>query len=149
MEVEKIKIVKVDEATFLVEELFRRTFGEPPPAFPIHYVVFHKVAASIFEVIGYYHLTLSEEYALVGGLCVDSRYRNQGLGEQLSRIAFEDAGERKAFFAYLGNPISDSIARRVGYVETQHKHLFVKWMKAISGDEKEKLITEVAAVGPF
>ena len=88
-------------------------------------------------------------HGLVGGLCVDPRYRNRGLGEALSRIAFVDPGSKKALFAYLGNPVSIAIARRVGYVQTAHEYLKVKWLTRLVEPEQEAIIRDVAARGPF
>jgi hypothetical protein len=149
MEDGQITIVKVENAAFLVEDLFRRSFGGAPPTTPVHYVAFAQIGLSTFEVVGYYHVTHCSEYGLVGGLCVDVRYRNRGLGEKFSRIAFDDAGDKKAFFAYLGNPTSISIARRIGYEHTRHQHLMVRWLKPLPEEEKERLIAEVAEIGPF
>lgn len=163
MEEERVKIIKVSEAAFFIEDLFRRSFGDPPPTIPIHYVAFYKVAPSTFEAIGYYHVTPCGEYALVGGLCVNtgfyrklwpkrqvgSRQRNRGVGEKLVRAACEDVRGEKAFFAYVGNPVSEAIIRRVGFVKTRHRYLMMKWLKPLSEDEKERIITEVVAIGPF
>ena len=149
MEEERIKIVRVDDAAFLTADLFKNSFGNSPPMTPVHYVAFYKVAPSTFEAIGYYHVDHRDKYALVGGLCVDPRHRNKGLGEKFSRIAFEDARAHKAFFAYVGNPVSQAIARRVGYLETKQKYLMVKWMSSLSGEERERIIDEVVALGPF
>jgi GNAT superfamily N-acetyltransferase len=144
-----ISIVKVDNATFLADDLFRRSFAQPPPRTPVHYVAFAQRAPSTFEVVGYYHVDHRREYALVGGLCVDTRYRNRGLGEQFSRIAFDDAGDRKAFFCYLGNPTSIRIAQRIGYEPTPHQYLMVRWFQSLLEEEKQRLIAEVAVIGPF
>ncbi len=149
MEEEKVKIVRVDDAAFFIADLFGSSFGDPPPTLPIHYVAFYQTAPTTFEPIGYYHTDHRGEYALMGGLCVDPRYRNRGLGERLARIAFADAGEAKAFFTYVGNPVSINIVRRIGYVETRQKHMMVKWLKSLSEEEKKQMITEVIALGPF
>lgn len=163
MEEDRIKIVKVEDASFFIEDLFKRSFGDPPPRFPVHYVAFYKTTPATFEAIGYYHVTYREEYALVGGLCVDTRFyrklrvakqlalqrRNRGVAERLVRAAFEDVGERKAFFAYVGNPLSKAIIRRVGFIDTEHKYLMVKWMEPLCEAERKRIIAEVAAIGPF
>ncbi|MGH7962712.1 MAG: GNAT family N-acetyltransferase [Candidatus Binatia bacterium] len=149
MDDEKITIVKVSDAAFFIEDLFRRTFAQPSPTTPVHYVAFCKPTPSTFKAVGYYHVDHRDEYALVGGLCVDTQYRNRGLGEEFSRIVFAEAADKKAFFAYIGNPISQAIARRVGYIETRQQYLMVKWVKPLSEDEKERIITEVIAIGPF
>lgn len=146
---DQIKIVQVSDAAFFIGDLFRKTFAQPPPITPVHYVAFARSAPSTFEAVGYYHVDFRTEYALVGGLCVDARYRNRGLGEVFSTIVFADAGNRKAFFCYVGIPVSQAIARRVGYSETRQQYLMVKWMQPISDDEKERILTEVIAIGPF
>jgi hypothetical protein len=141
-----IQIIKVDDAAFFIADLFQQTFGAPPPSFPTHYVAFFKRGAATFEAIGYYHVTYGGDYALVGGLCVNWHYRNKGIGEKLERIVFADAGETKAYFAYVGNPAR---ARRVGFIDTQYHHLMVRWMKPLPQDEQERMIAAVAALGPF
>jgi len=163
MEEEGVKIIKVSEAAFFIEDLFRRSFGDPPPSTPVHYVAFCKVAPSTFEAVGYYHVTHCGEYALVGGLCVNTCIyrklwagrqsvlsdRGRGIGEKLVRAAFEDVGDSKAFFAYVGNPMSKAIIRRVGFIDTNHTYLMVKWLKPLSEEERERMIAEVIALGPF
>lgn len=145
----EIAIIRVDNAAYFIGDLFRQSFGDLPPKEPIHYVAFSHVGPVTFEAIGYYHIYHHGEYALMGGLCVDPRYRNRGLGERLVRIAFEDAGEAKAFFAYAGNPISINILRRVGYVDTRQKYMMVKWLKPLVQEEQERIVAEVAAIGSF
>lgn len=149
MDAEDIIITKVDNAAFFVEDLFRRTFGQSPPPTPVHYVAFHKRDSSSFEPVGYYHVTHFGECALVGGLCVDERYRNKGLGEKFSSVVFDDIKGKKAFFAYIGNPISERIAHRVGYMNTRQEHLLVRWVQVLTKEEQEKLLAAVIAIGPF
>jgi len=80
---------------------------------------------------------------------VEEGYRNRGLGERFSALVFDDMKGKKAFFAYIGNPISERIAHRIGYVNTRQKHLLVKWMKTLTSEEQEQLLTEAIAIGPF
>ncbi len=87
-EQDNISIVRVDKAAVFITDLFRQTFNQSPPPDPTHYVAFAKIGPARFEAVGYYHVTEYGPYGLVGGLCVDPRYRNRGLGEALSRIAF-------------------------------------------------------------
>ena len=163
MEEKRIKIVRVDQAGFFITDLFKKSFGDLPPATPVHYIAFYKSSPSTFEAIGYYHVDYRGKYALVGGLCVDRQFyrklwsgrrpillgKHRGVAEKLVRAALEDAEEHKAFFAYTGNPLSQAIIHRVGFVETRHKYLMVKWLKSLPEEEKEKIITEVVAIGPF
>ncbi len=146
---DNISIVTVDNAGVFVTDLFRQAFNESPPRDPTHYVAFAKIGPARFEAVGYYHITECGPYGLVGGLCVDPRYRNRGLGEALSRIAFVNPGPKKALFAYLNNPVSVAIARRIGYVHTQHQYLMVRWFVALPEHEQRAMIEEAAAHGPF
>ena len=144
-----ISIVSVDTPDVFVADLFRQTFDAALPQDPTHYVAFCKTGPSQFEAIGYYHVTECGPYGLVGGLCVDTRYRNRGLGEAFSRIALVNPGPKKALFAYLGNPVSIAIACRVGYVHTRHQYLMVCWLERVPESEQQHMIDEVAARGPF
>jgi predicted N-acetyltransferase YhbS len=144
---ESLRIVKgLEDATFLVADLFESVFRSAPPVEPVHYVALQRVAPSSFEVAGYYHVTYREDYALVGGLCVDPRYRRRGIAEKLERIAFEDPRNAKAFFAYVGDPTR---ARRVGFGDTHHPHLLVSWVVPLPELEQTRITDRVAALGPF
>jgi len=144
---ESLRIVKgLEDASFLVADLFQAVFHTAPPREPLHYVALQRMAPSSFEVAGYYHVTHREDYALVGGLCVDPRYRRRGIAEKLERIAFEDPGDAKAFFAYVGDP---KRARRVGFADTRHPRLLVSWVVPLPEVEQARLVDRVAALGPF
>lgn len=149
MDTNKVTIVRVDNAAYFIECLFRQAFGDPPPITPIHYVAFYQVGPSTFEAIGYYHVEHRGAYALAGGLCVDPRYRNRGVGEKLTQCVFTDAGETKAFFTYSGHPVSRAIAYRGGYEDAKPQYMLVRWLKALSEEEKEIMVTEVTGLGPF
>lgn len=136
----------LEDVSFLVGDLFREVFGGAPPVEPLHYVALQRLAPSRFEVAGYYHVTYRPQYALVGGLCVAPAYRGRGIGERLERIAFTEPRGVKAFFAYVGDPRR---AHRVGFRDTGHPHLVVAWVEEVSSAERERIITEVAALGPF
>ena len=149
MEGERVKIIKVSDASSLAGELFQRAFDQSLPDFPIHYVALDYLRPQTFKVVGYYHITHRGAYVLAGGLCVDEGYRDQKIGRALASIAFEDAGKAKAFFTYVGNPVSLSIVYRLGYVHTPYQHLMVKWLTDASQEDQEQLIAEVAKLEPF
>jgi GNAT superfamily N-acetyltransferase len=139
-------VAKVDDAAPFVEHLFRAVFGDPTPSLPTHYVAFVRTAPGRLAAVGYYHVSYCGEYALVGGLCVDPVMRKRGVGELLERFVYQDAGDTTAYFAYVGDPAR---ARRVGFVDTGQPHLLVCWMKDVAPAERERLISTVAALGPF
>jgi hypothetical protein len=146
LENSNIKIEKFDDASFFVEDLFQRSFGQRPPTFPINYVAFFKSDPSTFKTIGYIHMTACNNYCLAGGLCVDMDHRHRRLGETLLRNVEKDIGEKKALFVYTNNP---TIAGRIGYIPTKTEYLMVKWMKPLPKEEQGKLVDEVTNVGPF
>lgn len=149
MNTDNIRIVTVDDAAFFASHLFKLAFNERAPVTPVHYVAFAQTNPTTFEAVGYYHVDYRAEYALVGGLCVAPHYREKGLGEKLSVFVFAQGGPRKAFFAYMGNPVSVRIALRIGYEATVYPYLFVHWVNPATDTEKARLIAEVAALGPF
>ncbi|OGP88510.1 MAG: hypothetical protein A2156_03550 [Deltaproteobacteria bacterium RBG_16_48_10] len=146
LENRNIKIEKFDDASFFIEDLFHRSFGQLPPTFPINYVAFFKSDPSTFKPIGYIHMTKGNDYNLVGGLCVDIEYRHKRLGETLLRNVEIDIGEKKALFVYTNNP---TIASRAGYFPTRTQYLMVKWMKPLPKEEQGKMVDEVTKIGPF
>ena len=140
-------VVRVqDDVSFLVEDLFRATFGDAPPTTPEHYLALAPTGGGRFETAGYYHVDRREEYGLVGGLCVAPRFRRMGIAERLERAQLADVGGVKAFFAYVGDTAR---AMRVGFLETPHEHLLVYWTEHARPEDKPRLIEEVAALGPF
>lgn len=142
-----VRILRVeDDVSYLVDDLFRRTFGDPAPTDPVHYVAMQPGPKSQFEVVGYYHVAHRGEYALVGGLCVAESHRRRGIGEQLERRAFADPAGALGFFAHVGDAAR---AKRVGFNHTRHEHLVVAWVRDVPPSEQERIIDEVAALGPF
>ncbi len=139
-------VVRVDDGRWFASDLFHSTFGQTPPDEPAHYAAFQREHPSLFRVIGYFHVRFRPEYALVGGLCVAPAFRGTGVGQALELAPERDAGNVKAFFAYAGNPAR---AERIGYRATGHDHLLVKWLQPVTAAEAERLIAEVAALGPF
>lgn len=135
-----------DDVSFLVADLFKATFNDPPPAEPVHYVAIDRTGPSRFFVAGYYHVTYRREYALVGGLCVAPEYRRRGIGERLERIALEYPQGALGFYAHVGDPARSA---RVGFRATQHPHLVVNWVQATTPDDQARITEEVAGLGPF
>lgn len=142
----EVRIERVDDPKYFIGDLFRRTFSGSPPSTPVNYVAFFAEGCGRFRAVGYYHVSYRGEFALVGGLCVEPEVRGRRVGELLERRSFENLGGAKAFFAHVGDPAR---AMRLGYERTPHPHLVVRWMTPTSPEERERLIAEAAAVGPF
>lgn len=142
----EVRIERVANAQYFIGDLFRRTFNGTPPSHPVNYVAFLSLGRGTFRAVGYYHVDYRGEYSLVGGLCVEPEVRGRGVGEMLERIAFENLEGAKGFFAYVGDP---KRALRVGFEQTQHPRLVVRWLATVSPADEKRIIDEVAALGPF
>lgn len=142
----EICIERVTNGAFFVTDLFREVFAQPAPTDPVHYVAFVKQPDGSFQVGGYYHVDYKGPYALVGGLCVDPRFRRFGIGKMLELAAFENVGSADAFFAHVGD---STRARRVGFEDTGRPHIVVRWMTSLDESQRHAAIDAVAAMGPF
>jgi GNAT superfamily N-acetyltransferase len=142
----EIVVAAVEDAESLVGDLFRRAFGDPLPSTPMHYVAFERAASGAARAVGYCHLEHHDGYALAGGLCVEPELRGRGIGKLLERHVFGDPGPARACFVHVGDVTR---ARRMGFVATGHPHLLVRWYATLPAGEQERLIGEVAALGPF
>lgn len=144
---DEVRILRLeDDVSSLVDDLFRRTFGDPAPTDPVHYVAIQPGSESRFEVVGYYHVAHRGDYALVGGLCVAESHRRRGIGERLERRAFAHPDGAVGFFAHVGDATR---AKRVGFSHTRYDHLVVAWVRDVPASERERIIDEVASLGPF
>lgn len=124
--------------------LFRRCFAAQIPDFPMHYV------ARLGErVVGYYHITRRSDYALIGGLCVDEAFRRHQVASQLVHAAHADAEGLPGFFGYCGNPASYKLLTDAGYRDTEYPYVIVHWTNPPTLADKQRIIAEVAKLGPF
>jgi len=142
-----------------VRNLFRASFGSPPPDFPRHYVALQR---NTHEIAGYVHYT--EQFPgifLCGGLCVQkSIYRNLTEAERevvqrhgsLSRWLLNESIDllpgKIAVFAYTGRVESRRDGLASGFVPTSHRYLIVRWHQAPPAMHAD-LTSKVAALGPF
>jgi N-acetylglutamate synthase-like GNAT family acetyltransferase len=146
LEIPDVRIERFENASFFIDDLFQKSFGQSAPTLPVDYVAFYKSDPSTFKAIGYIHMTEFPEYGLVGGLCVGVDHRHKGLGTTLLMGVERDIKGKKALFVHTSNP---TIAKRCGYKRTKTQYLMVKWTQLISKEEQGKLIEEVTKIGPF
>ncbi len=145
---EKVRIIKIQDSPFFAGDLFFRAFGHPPPKNPTNYVAIHVDSKnpSAFHVIGFIHVEQIDDMGLVGGLCVAAQWHGKGLGKRLLSSADDKKDRFKAFFVHTEDP---RIATECGYEPLSHPYLMVKWVRALSSEEKERLINAAMAIGPF
>jgi len=145
---EKIRIVEVEDSRFFAEGLFRDAFGHSPPQGPSNYVAFHSdpESRSNATVIGFIHLERVGEMGLIGGICVDRRWRGKGIGKRLLLSMEEKRKREKAFFVYTDN---SKLTSDYGYEAIPHSYVMVKWLEPVPEEEKARLADAARDFGPF
>lgn len=139
-----LEIGSVDTVPSAFVQLFENTFKADFPDFPVHYVAHYDRAP-----VGYYHISRSDDYALIGGLCVADDYRRFGIASALVHAAHRDAGQITGFFGYCGSAASYKLLTDAGYRDTTYPYLIVHWTCPATLAEQQEIIDAVAALGPF
>lgn len=158
-------VAEVDDAEFFVGDLFRRRFfTDSFPATPRHFVAFARSDNGQMIPLGYVHYTMWENCALCGGLVIDDRqYRRLtksirsaireqgGIAELLLQASFKKLpNELTAIWGHVGNPQSEVVCKRAGFLRTTDPYVMVIWRDAtLSEAEKTVWLNKVIEVGPF
>lgn len=143
-------------------ELFRRHFGDEPPAFPHHVLAFHHDGHRETPVC-YVHFTPVGDVLLGGGACVDRRAMRTmaprlretiRAGGGLYRITLDWAVRHfapryKAIFGYCGDALAQRVDLAAGFRPTGHAHLLVHWTRELAEPERARLVAKAHAIGPF
>jgi hypothetical protein len=161
---EFLQVTEVDHAELFVTALFQRKFHSPPPDFQRHFVAFYKPDPELDQVIpvGYVHQTPYLDCHLCGGLVIDDRiYRTMpseqrqvirkagGIAELLLRYSFSRLIDTKAIWGYVGDAKAEKVDLRVGFVHTTVKPIMVFWKQELAQQEKDELLEQIVAIGPF
>ena len=148
LDLERVRIIEVQDSLLFAGKLFQDAFGDPPPVYPNNYVAIYKDSnnPSTFHILGFVHLQRLGEMGLVAGLCVDPPWQGKGL-EQMLLASMDNQDEWiKALFVCAGDP---RIPAECGYESLSHPHLMAKWIGPLSPEKKEKMINIALAIGPF
>ena len=145
-------------------ELFRRRFNRAIPDSPRHFIMRYAAGAdaSNAPVIAYFHEVWKGGAHLVGGLCVDERayrvfpkwLRDQvhdegGLATIMTNGTVALLEGNAPVFGHIGDLRSRQAALRAGFVDTDDPHLMARWRAPSSEQERQRLVAEVAVLGPF
>lgn len=158
-----IDIREEEDGAAIAGGLFRRSFGDEPPAFPHHVIAYHRDARGGEVAACYVHFTPAGRILLGGGACVDRRaMRAMGPREReavraaggLYRMTLEWATRHfapsyDAIFGYCGDPLAERVDRSVGFRKTGHAHLLVYWLRDLAAHERERLVAQANSYGPF
>ena len=158
-----LEIIEVDDGKPLADPLFRHRYGTDAPDFPLHVLAFARDDGRRGALLCYIHFTAQGDLLLGGGACVDNRAVRRLPRE--SRDVIRDAGglyrsalawsvrhlspRYKAIFGYCGDALAERVDLDVGFRKTHHEHLLVHFSENISAEERERLIAQAHAVGPF
>lgn len=158
---------EVHDARVVAGALFRKSFGHPIPDYPRHFVLVYSPPPGEDDttprVVAYVHQSPHREIYLCGGMCVDERaYRRfsrelfgevrgqGGLATIVTRDSMAMLGDAPASFGHVGEPRARAADLRTGFVDTEHEHLMVMWLKPqLDEAERRRLIAVAHAVGPF
>lgn len=158
-----LEIAQVDDGKALADPLFRHRYGTEAPDFPYHVLAFARDGARRGELLCYIHFTAQGDLLLGGGACVDNRALRRLPRE--SRDAIRESGglyrtalawsvehfspRYKAIFGYCGDALAERVDLDVGFRKTAHEHLLVYFSDDAGSDDRERMIAEAHAVGPF
>src|SRR5690606_24072082 len=159
---ERLLITEIAQGAFVVEEMFRRKFGDPPPRHPHHVVALVRSAAGAFVPIGYTHFHRVGDICLVGGMSTDGRafahlddaaralVRDAGgLAGFLLHYGFAHFGWASAFFGHVGDARARAVDLRAGFRDSGHPYLMVYSPRPLVAQSRQRLIAQAHAIGPF
>lgn len=158
-----LAITEIDDADFLVADLFRRKFAAPPPDVGRHLVALYRNAEGSLRLAGYSHMRPFGDVYLSGGSCsngetirtMDPQHREAiqaagGIWYLVLKYAFARFADCcDAFFGHCGDPRALEVATAAGFVGAGHTHLIAHWHKPLHENIRRALIAKVHALGPF
>lgn len=158
-----VQVSEVEPGEFFGGALFRRKFGDSPPAFGHHVIAFYRQDVSAFHVASYIHLWMQGSIGLIGGACTDGnvlramqphqlRLVNEagGLNRQTLRFIFSRFPDRvEAFFGHCGDPRAREVVFPAGFSETILPPLIVRYTRELSPARRRELLDQAHAIGPF
>lgn len=163
------------DASALAAELFRESFnaGFPvprdgslpvptPPSAWRQYVATYRWPDGQEETVGFCNWIRHRDVYLQGGMCVRRTFYRRlpreefremqaagGLAQMMMAAAERELDDCVAWFGYCGDAKALAVDLRAGYVETNRRHVIVKWFDTPPPGEQQRLIDEIAKIGPF
>ncbi|MBR0345393.1 MAG: hypothetical protein IJI03_09050 [Rudaea sp.] len=158
-----LTITEIDDAEFLVGELFQRKFKQPVPDFPRHIVALYRDGDGAQHLLSYSHMRPFGDIYLSGGSCSngetvkrmqpherEAMYAAGGSWFLVLKYAFERYADCcDAFFGYTGDARAQEVAIAAGWTPTEHDHLYVNWHKPLPESFRRALLAKAHAIGEF
>ncbi len=167
----RLHVVRLANAEFFARDLFYESFRAPFPTPPedsaaraawFQYVAFYRWSELHYEPVGFCNWIRHGEVYLEGGLCVRRNFYRRlpradweackqrgGVAQIVMEVAAVELADAVAWFGYCGDARAQAVDFRVGYVATRHPRVIVKWFRDVDAARRERLIDEIAALGPF
>lgn len=156
-------ITELDDADFLIGDLFRRKFAHPPPGFRRHLAALYRDPAGAYHVAGYSHMRPHEEVYLSGGSCSNGETIKRMQTDELAalkaaggvyhlilRYAFRKYADCcDAFLGYSSDVRALEVAFASGFVVTEYPRLFAHWHKPLADDARRRITAKIDALGAF
>jgi hypothetical protein len=173
---ERLRIFRpVPDASKLASQLFLESFGAAfpvpregslpiatPPSAWRQYVATYRWPAGAEETVGFCNWIRYRDVYLQGGMCVRRTFyrhmpREQfrelqqrgGLAQMMMAAAERELNDCVAWFGYCGDAKALAVDLRAGYVKTSLPYIIVKWFNPPPEPERQRLIDDIAKVGPF
>ncbi len=173
---ESLHVTRFSNAEFFASDLFYESFAIPfpiprdncglsiptPPEHWHQYVAFYKWPDASIEPVGFCNWIRYENVYLEGGLCVKRGFYRRlsrehwqaclaagGLAQIMMESAARELNDCPAWFGYCGDRKSYIVTRRVGYEQTRHKYLIVKWFVPLAEADMRALEDKISAIGAF
>lgn len=145
------------------DELFRRKFGDPLPAYPHHFTATYRDGNGDLHLASYGHVMLHLGMGLGGGSCTDQRVLRLmsaderaavksagGLHFLLIRFIFERfVTHAPVLFAYCGDARAEMVDLRAGFEKTEYSYLLRRVLRPLTDAEVADYTRRAAAIGPF
>jgi hypothetical protein len=158
-----LTITEIDDAEFLVGELFRRKFGHPPPGHGRHLVALYSTQDGACSLAGYSNMWPFEGVYLSGGSCSNGEtirrmqahereaiFAAGGVLHLILKYAFRKYAERcDAFFGHCGDKRALEVTLAAGFVHTGYPPVIAHWHKPLAEASRQILTAKVVALGPF
>jgi hypothetical protein len=156
-------ITEVDRGTPFAEPIFQRKYRTSAPDFPYHVVSFWKRDDGAFVPVSYVHFWHRGRMMLIGGACTDGNVVRQmseaqrraidaagGINLLATRYALRRYGPMcDVVFGHCGDPRSFAILMRCGFQPAKAPYLIAYWPRLLDAEQREALIAEADALGPF
>ena len=171
----RLRIFRTEDGPRLAGDLFRECFNAPFPVprldcglpIPTPASNWRQYVATYAwpdgeETVGFCNWIRHRDVYLQGGMCVQRTFYRRlprphyaqirargGIAQMMMEAAARELDDALAWFGYCGDAKALAVDLRAGYVQTSRRFVIVKWFREVPQAQREAMIDEIAAIGPF